>query len=388
MVVLLPHVAKIQPCVARVLSHVPEQFVDLLDQLKEGWEVNVDTIRSFLSNPMCSLAGGLDLGKFDLGSLGLSLPALAPLLSSFSCGNMDFGFECRSPPSVPATSGDAVHGNVTCDACNVHPIVGPRYNCTVCRDFDLCAKCEATPGSHPAEHPMLKIRQPANIPVVHDGVACDGCQQSPIAGIRFKCKVCPDFDLCAACEAKNVHPADHPLVKFKVPKVRCGRGEGHRWGEGHGMRGMHHGPMGPMHGFFRELMKQRRGGWGEHSRGERHRWLARGAVGDVVKQVQQALNVQPVDGFFGPRTEQAVRDYQTSKGLQVDGVVGRMTWASLFPSEVVADSTPPPKLDVVDTLMEVLVNMGFQDVELNSRLLQKHNGDLEQIVAEIVATSK
>lgn len=33
----------------------------------------------------------------------------------------------------------------------------------------------------------------------HRGVTCDGCGESPILGPRFKCEVCPDFDLCGNC---------------------------------------------------------------------------------------------------------------------------------------------------------------------------------------------
>jgi len=38
----------------------------------------------------------------------------------------------------------------------------------------------------------------------------------PIRGIRFKCAVCDDFDLCSACEKTGQHPANHPLVVMKV----------------------------------------------------------------------------------------------------------------------------------------------------------------------------
>ncbi|TMJ80048.1 MAG: peptidoglycan-binding protein [Alphaproteobacteria bacterium] len=33
-----------------------------------------------------------------------------------------------------------------------------------------------------------------------------------------------------------------------------------------------------------------------------------------------------MDGNFGPRTESAVRAYQTQQNMRVDGVVGDQTW--------------------------------------------------------------
>ena len=33
------------------------------------------------------------------------------------------------------------HVDVTCDGCEVEPIVGARYRCDTCEDRDLCGRC-------------------------------------------------------------------------------------------------------------------------------------------------------------------------------------------------------------------------------------------------------
>ncbi len=50
---------------------------------------------------------------------------------------------------------------MTCDGCNTCPIVGVRYKCAVCKDYDYCEKCEAT---KPHVHPFLKIKEPSQAP--------------------------------------------------------------------------------------------------------------------------------------------------------------------------------------------------------------------------------
>jgi peptidoglycan hydrolase-like protein with peptidoglycan-binding domain len=64
--------------------------------------------------------------------------------------------------------------------------------------------------------------------------------------------------------------------------------------------------------------------------------LASGASGSEVTALQQgllkaggagsALDPGPIDGDFGPKTEAAVRAYQTQRGVTVDGIVGDQTW--------------------------------------------------------------
>jgi peptidoglycan hydrolase-like protein with peptidoglycan-binding domain len=37
-----------------------------------------------------------------------------------------------------------------------------------------------------------------------------------------------------------------------------------------------------------------------------------------------------VDGIFGPKTEAAVRAFQSNENLTVDGIVGKQTWTALL----------------------------------------------------------
>ncbi|MGC5171273.1 peptidoglycan-binding domain-containing protein [Microbacterium sp. DT81.1] len=62
---------------------------------------------------------------------------------------------------------------------------------------------------------------------------------------------------------------------------------------------------------------------------------AEGMQGTTVKHIQRQLNIVAAsglvaDGDFGPITKQAVADFQTFQGLDVDGVVDSETWDRLF----------------------------------------------------------
>lgn len=65
--------------------------------------------------------------------------------------------------------------------------------------------------------------------------------------------------------------------------------------------------------------------------------LAVGAQGPMVETVQRTINARlpdvniSVDGDFGPQTEQAVIQFQQSRGLDADGRVNEATWAALSP---------------------------------------------------------
>jgi putative chitinase len=60
--------------------------------------------------------------------------------------------------------------------------------------------------------------------------------------------------------------------------------------------------------------------------------LKKGDNNEQVKQLQVKLHLDPV-GNFGPKTEEAVKLWQSTHGLTADGVVGDKTWAMIMGEE-------------------------------------------------------
>lgn len=51
---------------------------------------------------------------------------------------------------------------------------------------------------------------------VHENIACDGCGCDPLIGNRYKCTVCDNFDFCEECINNIEH--DHPFIEIKDSK--------------------------------------------------------------------------------------------------------------------------------------------------------------------------
>ena len=60
-------------------------------------------------------------------------------------------------PTAPIGSDLTAHDSIRCAQCGIYPIVGIRYKCTVREDFNLCASCES---KDIPLHPMFKLYSP------------------------------------------------------------------------------------------------------------------------------------------------------------------------------------------------------------------------------------
>lgn len=131
--------------------------------------------------------------------------------------------------------GGITRHNAYCDNCD-KPIFGVRHKCIDCPDWDYCNQCvSSSQECHPGHrfvpvydnNDLAPLNYTAYAGTVHYGVYCDGpiCAKigdgrgSFIRGVRYKCAICPDTDLCGTCEASplNKHNSTHPLIKLKTP---------------------------------------------------------------------------------------------------------------------------------------------------------------------------
>lgn len=90
------------------------------------------------------------------------------------------------------------------------------------------------PGTGTA-HDSSPEKEASNF-IIHDGVQCDACEAHPIVGFRYKCVQCPNFDLCQGCEALHKHP-DHLMVRMPTNN---GPSIIDAWLSGPGSSGSHH----------------------------------------------------------------------------------------------------------------------------------------------------
>jgi len=90
-----------------------------------------------------------------------------------------------------------------------------------------------------------------------------------------------------------------------------------------------------------------------------------GDTGDDVKRLQRVfvrmkvLLPADIDGVFGARTDQAVKDFQQSESLVVDGIVGPITWSHLPPYREASPVLQSGSLGPVVAMLQKILKTGF-----------------------------
>ncbi|KAF7267945.1 hypothetical protein GWI33_018888 [Rhynchophorus ferrugineus] len=76
----------------------------------------------------------------------------------------------------------------------------------------------------------LRVIDNAQIGVKHPNIVCDGCDNRGISGMRYKCTICYDYDLCYLCYHGDKHELTHPFKRFDSatslgydlpPRLKC-----------------------------------------------------------------------------------------------------------------------------------------------------------------------
>jgi putative chitinase len=82
--------------------------------------------------------------------------------------------------------------------------------------------------------------------------------------------------------------------------------------------------------------------------------LKKGDNNENVRLMQQKLGIEPAVTNFGPKTEQAVKEFQAKNGLPADGIVGPATWAKIMGQEAPKAQPSAPIVPVAGLKLDKL----------------------------------
>jgi len=160
----------------KMLEKVNHMSMLLLKAGKNGLEMAVPLLLHGYAN----MKAGVNKGVVDLAPVFTRIfPQMSSRLKSALADGQEVTFDLESvlrymaekqntfeqpwakdslDESSPAASGIVIHIGVRCDICNAKPIIGVRYKCMTCLNFDMCEFCRR--GNHPTEHPLISLQTP------------------------------------------------------------------------------------------------------------------------------------------------------------------------------------------------------------------------------------
>jgi hypothetical protein len=111
--------------------------------------------------------------------------------------------------------------------------------------------------------------------------------------------------------------------------------------------------------------------------------LKKGDNNEIVKKIQVVLGVDPV-GNFGPKTEEAVKAWQTKNGLTPDGIVGPATLAKMG---ITIEAKPVPvgkyTKEQLETAVKTKGHKWFDDKDLVLNIVGVRNSATGQKVTNL-----
>ncbi|EFC36945.1 predicted protein [Naegleria gruberi] len=186
-----------------------------------------------------------------------------------------------------------------------------------------------------------------NIP--HFGIVCDGCGKRNFTGSRWNCADCGDFDFCQECfetKANDHFDGFHSFSQVE-PKAKS---------------------------FLSNFVKKMEGNQSESAQQETP------TQQDSVPETQSH-----------ERTEQVLPEEKLDEELypSVDNVTTSQLLSSqldLPTAPVEQPQTPVEPTPVVEYAVEqqLLRDMGFVDDQANTRLLKKHNGNIQKVITDLL----
>jgi len=85
--------------------------------------------------------------------------------------------------------------------------------------------CQQQPSASPQVEPRHQCAQATDQPPSQQhlpsqpGIACDGCSRPVVAGVRYRCSMCPNYDLCENCIQPGTcrHDPTHLFYRLEAP---------------------------------------------------------------------------------------------------------------------------------------------------------------------------